>query len=129
MRTTLISLGTVILFLIHLSAAVAGDFDWVRNFNDMAKSDPAEFEARLASRFQTGDTQIKAVMSEVPKASDAYIVFRLGEISKQPMDRVMAEYKFCKRKGWGAMAKRLRINPGSKEFQALKNGQDLLDRD
>jgi hypothetical protein len=39
---------------------------------------------------------------------------------------VLKEYKTSKGKGWGVIAKSLGIKPGSAEFQALKNGQDLF---
>jgi hypothetical protein len=55
------------------------------------------------------------------------MVFRLGEMSRQPAERVMDEYKSGKGKGWGVIAKSLGIKPGSKEFHALKRGQDFYD--
>jgi hypothetical protein len=129
MRVFQISFQALIILFLFSSITIAADFDWVGDFNRHAQADLPGFKIKLATRFQTEDAQISAVLSEVPKPSDAYIVFRLAEISKQPLDRVMAEYKFCRRKGWGAMAKRLCIKPGSKEFQALKTGQDLYDRE
>ena len=118
-----------VMLILFSSVAIAADFDWVGDFNRQAQADPSGFEKKLAARFQMEDAQIRALLHDVPKPSSAYIVLRLGEISRQPLDRVVAEYKFCNRKGWRAMAKRLNIKPGSKEFQALKNGQDLFDRD
>jgi len=121
--------GVVTILLFLATTALAGDFDWVRDFNLRAKASPSGFKARLATRFQTGDAQINAVLNDVPKPSDAYIVFRLGEISGQPLDRVMAEYEFSKKKGWCVIAKRLGVKPGSKEFHELRTGQDLYDGD
>jgi len=57
--------------------------------------------------------------------ADAYMVFRMGELSHQPVERVVDEYKEDRGKGWGVMAKRLGIKPGSKEFHALKRGHDF----
>jgi len=107
------------------SAAVAGDFDWIRNFNIKAETDPSGFRARLATRFKIGDAQIKIVLNNVENPSDAYMVLRLGEMSKQPTENVIEKYKSGK--GWGALAKSLGIKPGSKEFHALKRGHDLYD--
>jgi len=111
--------------LLVSSAAVAGDFDWIRNFNIKAETDPSGFRARLATRFKIGDAQIKIVLNNVENPSDAYMVFRLGEMSKQPTENVIEKYKSGK--GWGALAKSLGIKPGSKEFHALKRGHDLYD--
>ena len=113
--------------LLVSSVAVAGDFDWIRNFNIKAEADPSGFRARVATRFQIGDAQIKIVLNNVENPSDAYMVLRLGEMSNQPTEFVIEKYKSGKGKGWGALAKSLGIKPGSKEFHALKRGQDFYD--
>jgi hypothetical protein len=113
--------------LIVSSEAVAGDFDWVKDFNIKAEADPSGFRARLATRFKIGDTQIKIVLNNVKKPADAYMVLRLGEMSKRSTEYVIGKYKSGKGKGWGVLAKSLGIKPGSKEFHALKRGQNLYD--
>ena len=105
--------------------AVAGDFDWFKDFNAQASLDPSGFKARLASRFQIGDAKITAVLSNMPEPANAYMVLRLGEMSGRPVETVMEEYKKNKGKGWGVMAKNLGIKPGSAEFKALKAGHDM----
>jgi hypothetical protein len=112
-------------FLLFSSAVIAGDFGWMRDFNIQAEADPSGFRARLATRFNIGDAQIKVVLSNVEKPADAYMVFRLGEMSNQPTERVIEKYNSGQGKGWGALAKSLGIRPGSKEFHALKQGHDL----
>ncbi len=114
-----------VVFLLFSSSAVAGDFDWMKDFNIRAEADPSGFRARLATRFNIGDTQITAVLSNVEKPADAYMVLRLGEMSAKPTDYVIEKYKSGKGKGWGALAQSLGIKPGSREFHALKNGNDL----
>jgi len=114
--------------LVAASPALAADFDWLKDLNVMAVADPDGFKARLAARFKVGDAEITTVLSNVKRPEDAYMVFRLGEMSHHPFDRVVKEYKSGHGKGWGVMAKRLGIKPGSKEFFALKSGQNF-DRD
>jgi hypothetical protein len=116
-----------IIFLLVSSAAMAGDFDWVRDFNVQAQADPSGFKVRLASRFQMGRTEVNTVISNVESPADAYIVYRLAEISNRPPDYVMKQYKSNGGRGWGVLAKSLGIKPGSKEFHALKRGSDLYD--
>jgi len=111
--------------LLVSSAVAAADFDWVNDFNARGRADPADFRARMASRFQMGDAQITAVLGNVPAPADAYIVLRFGEMSRHPTDYVLREYKASRGKGWGVLAQRLGIKPGSEEFHALKRGQDL----
>jgi len=119
-----------VMCLLVLSAAVAaGDFDWTSDFNIRAEADPSGFRARLATRFKIGDTQINAVLSNIDRPADAYVVLRLGEMSAKPTDYVIEKYKSGKGKGWGALAQSLGIKPGSKEFHDLKRGNDIYDDD
>jgi len=113
--------------LLVSSVASAGDFDWIKDFNIKAEADPSGLRARLEARFQVGDIKIKTVLSNVEKPAEAYIMLRLGEMSNQPINRVIEKYKAKKGKGWGALAKSLGIKPGSRDFHALKQGQDLYD--
>jgi len=122
-RTIFFTLSIILLF--SASAQAAQDFAWVNDFNIQAQADPSGFRARLAARFRIGDAEISAVIGNVASPADAYIVFRLGEMSGRPYDRVLREYKTSKGKGWGVIAKSLGIKPGSKEFHALKRSQDL----
>ncbi len=116
------------LFLLSSVTLVrAADFDWIQNLNVRAEADASGFRSRLSTRFKIGDVQIDAVLSQVDRLGDAYMVLRLGEMSRQPLDVVIDRYRAEKRHGWGALAKSLGIKPGSKEFHALKRGNDLYD--
>ncbi len=115
---------TLLLFSLTV---VALDFDWTKDFNIQAEANPSGFRARLATRFKIRDAQIKIVLNNIEEPADAYMVLKLGEMSNQPTENVIEEYKSVKGKGWGALAKSLGIKPGSKEFQALKRGHDLYD--
>ena len=112
-------------FLLVSPAAVAGDFDWTKDFNIKAEADPSGFRARLAARFKMGNADVKTVIGNVEKPADAYMVLRLGEMTNQPTEKVIEKYKSGKGKGWGALAKSLGIKPGSKEFHELKRNHDI----
>ncbi len=105
----------------------AGDFEWMREFNVRAEADLSGFRARLAARFKVEEARISAVLSQVAKPAEAYMVFRLGEMSGKPAEMVAEKYRAEKGKGWGELAKSLGIKPGSQEFHALKRGSDLYD--
>lgn len=120
----IISGVAAIIFLVSFTAWAA-DFDWIQDFNIRAEADSSGFKTKLSARFQLDDARINVVLSSVDKPADAYIVLRLGEMSNRPPEYVIKEYKSGKKKGWGALAKSLGIKPGSKEFHALKRGQDL----
>ena len=127
MKLIKILFSALMMLLLVSSISVAGDFDWIKDFNIKANIDPSGFRARLATRFRIGNAKIEAVISNVEKPADAYIVFRLGEMSGQSTDYVVEKYKVGKGKGWGALAKSLGIKPGSSEFHDLKRSDDLYD--
>ncbi len=112
-------------FFVFSSAAIASDFGWTRDFNIQAQADTSGVRARLATRFNLGDVQVEAILSNFDSPADAYIVLRLGEMSGRPTGYVVEKYRNNKGKGWGALAKSLGIKPGSEEFHALKRGHDL----
>jgi len=122
-----ILLTSLLVLLLIAFNSFAGDFDWMKDFNLKAEVDSSGFRARLETRFQVGDFQIKAVLGSVDEPSDAYMMLCLGEISNQPVEHVIERYNASKGKGWGTIAKSLGIKPGSKEFQSLKQSQDLYD--
>jgi len=125
MKMFKIFLAASMVFLIISPAKASGDFDWLKDFNIKAEADPSGFRARIRARFKIGNTEIDAVFSNVEKPADAYMVFRLGEMSKKPLNSVIEKYKTGKGKGWGNLAKSLGIKPGSRDFHALKRGHDL----
>ena len=123
---TLIVAFMLILFLAPIS--IAGDFDWMKDFSIKAEANSSGFKAELSTRFKIGGTEVNAVLSNVDSPADAYMVLRLGEMSGQSTKYVLNKYKAGKGKGWGALAKSLGIKPGSKEFKALKSGNEFKDK-
>jgi len=117
----------VLLVLSSPATVTASDFDWMTKFNVRAEADLLDFKARLAARFNIGGVQVEAVLSNCEKPADAYVVCALGQMAGMPPEYVVERYKSGKDKGWGAVAKSLGIKPGSKEFHALKNGNDFYD--
>lgn len=124
-QKTWIVLPAVLATLLWAPLASAGDFDWTRDFNVRAEADPSGFRARLAARFKIGDAEIDAVIGNTESPADAYVVLRLGEMSSRSSKYVMERHRSEKGEGWGALAKSLGIKPGSREFHALKRGDDL----
>ena len=77
---------TLMLMLVTATGLAANDFDWTKNLSIEAQADLSGFKARLESRFNIGDVQVEAVLSNVDAPADAYLLLRLGEISKRPID-------------------------------------------
>jgi len=124
-QNLVILLSVVLTIFFTATLASAGDFDWTRDLNIRAEADPSGFRAQLSTRFKIGDAQVKVVLGKVDRPADAYMVFRLGEMSSRTVDYVLNKYKTEKSNGWGALAKSLGIKPGSSEFHALKQGSDV----
>jgi hypothetical protein len=125
MRAFRLAVLVAMIMFIGSSMAVAGDFDWMKDFSTQASLDPSGFRARLATRFQIGDAKISVVLGNLPDPADAYMALKMAEMSHQPPEKVIDVYKANKGKGWGVMDKNMGIKPGSAEFKALKNGHDL----
>lgn len=113
------------LFSSHAVAAGGLD-DFLRKLNAQAKSDLAGFTAKISAKFGIPDAQVKVVISTVKQPADAFMVFQIGQMARQPTDKVLQVYQSGRSKGWGAMAKDLGIKPGSPEFHALKRGDFQL---
>jgi hypothetical protein len=133
-RGDIMKLGRILLIsalalFVVSTAAIAGDFDWVKDLNIQAQADPSGFRARLATRFKIGDVEVRAVLSNCESPADAYLVLRLGEMAGRPTGYVLERYRNNRGQGWGALAKSLGIKPGSEEFHALKRGHDLPEVD
>jgi hypothetical protein len=62
MKLYKIFLISLIAFLAVSSAAVANDFGWTKDFNIQAQAEPSGIRARLATRFNLGDVQVKAIL-------------------------------------------------------------------
>ena len=123
MKTLKIFFIISVIALFSSAFAIAGDFGWMNNFNIRAEADPSGFRARLATRFKIGDVEIDAVLKNVTNPSDAYMIFRYGEMSSRSTKQVMERYR--NKKGWGVLAKSLGIKPGSQEFHSLKRNHDM----
>jgi hypothetical protein len=115
----------VFLQLAFATSVYARDFDWLQQLSIEAQADPSGFVARLSTRFHIGDAEVRAVINNVGNQADAYMVMRLAEMSHHPVAYVSEQYRDNKRRGWGVLAKRLGIKPGSRAFHALKAGHDL----
>jgi len=121
-----------LLLLLALSSVshslFAADFGWLDSLSVSASSNQSGFNTRLGVRFHLGGAELQAVVRDSGGPADAYMVLRLAEISHQPRQVVIREYRqYRKAKAWGKLARKLGIKPGSKEFHALKNGHDLGD--
>jgi hypothetical protein len=86
----------------------------------------SEFISNMSLSYRIPRIEIENLLFKVKMPpADVYMTVGLASISNKPVDAVVNEYRANKDKGWGVIAKRLGIKPGSKDFKALKNGGSL----
>ncbi len=56
--------------------------------------------------------------------ADVYLIAQTASITGQPIANIQREFDSSRGQGWGVVAKRLGIKPGSPEFHRLKSGAD-----
>ncbi len=112
----------LVLLLLSAGVAAAGDFDlMLKEINLEASTDIGGYKASLALEFGvSGKTVTLLLEKEKMKPGDVYMAFKLSNMTGKPLEAVVGEFKRSKGKGWGVIAKKLGIKPGSAEFHALK---------
>jgi hypothetical protein len=82
-----------------------------------------EFIANISATYNVPRVRIETLINiDKLTPGDIYMAAGVAKIMKCPFDKVIDEYKNNKGKGWGVVAKRLGVKPGSKEFHELKKG-------
>jgi hypothetical protein len=114
----------VVFAMILFATGVAhADLDvYLNNLNVRAEADIGGFRTGLGVHFGASGPEIDLVMRSVKSPGDAALCLWLGRHSQQPIEKVLREYQANKKEGWGVLAKRLGIKPGSDAFKTLKNG-------
>jgi len=120
--------GTRVLLIASLvclpTIAMASGLDsFLSDVDVRATADLGSFKADLSLTFGVSTGKVDGLFTVLSKPSDVYMCLRVGEVAKQPIDRVVEEYKRSKGQGWGAIAKNLGIEPGSAQFHELKEGR------
>ena len=89
--------------------------------SDGAKENTSEFAKKLGRKFGISEQTTERLLKRVGMSpGDVYMAAKVSKISKRSIEDVEDAYKENKGKGWGAIAKKMGIKPGSKEFHELK---------
>ena len=130
-KSLAVAMGFVFLAVLALGVANAqqttpgtGDkkFDaQLRKINDEAKADPEGFLRRLSERHNIPEQEIREA-KEKNGLDDAntFMAATLARRTHRRVGDVAGEYKQNQGKGWGVMAQRMGIKPGSAEFKQMK---------
>jgi hypothetical protein len=93
----------------------------LNNLNNVAHADLDNFMNKLSGTFGISKPWIENLVKRenIPPA-DVYMIARTASVTNRPIGTVENYYMANRGQGWGVIAKRLGIKPGSKEFHALK---------
>lgn len=108
-----------------LSAQV--DFEWRLSLNNRYHADPYGYRYGLADRFRMPESRVIVVIDSVREPSDAYMIFRLAELSGRPYDYVLGVYRQNRYSSWVEIASLVGVVVTSREFNELRYHHDLRD--
>lgn len=126
MKKTLIT-PILFFFIAGIVAVVHADLSgFMNSLNVQARADMNGFSVRLSTQFGVPLQQVHTIIRTVATPADAFMCLQLSKMTKKHHDKVLQTYKNNKGQGWGVIAKKLGIKPGSPEFHALKRGDFVL---
>lgn len=127
------TVATCLVFLALLVQGVAGaqettagtgdkKFDaQLKKLKDEAKADPDGFIRRLSEKHGIAEQEIREAKEKHGlDEADTYMATSLARRTNRKVGDVAAEYRQNKGQGWGVMAQRMGIKPGSPEFKQMK---------
>ena len=100
-------------------------FEWQYSLNNSYHDDPYGYRYSLVERFRTRESNVVWVLDNVQDPSDAYIVFRLAELSGRPATYVVDVYRQNRYATWFEISSLLGVNVRSYEFDNLRRSHDL----
>jgi hypothetical protein len=108
-----------------LSASTGdNDFDLtLRSINVEAQQSLPSFYSSMGLNFGVRQDEVEVLLYRHHLSpADAYMIIRLSVLIGKPIDYVIVRYHKHHKKGWGYIAKKLGIKPGSERFHQLKEG-------
>ena len=123
---SLMFLAVVTLGVANAQQTTAGTGDrkfdiQLKKLNEEAKADPEGFIRRLSEKHNIPEQEIReAKQKHGLDDADIYMATALARRTNRRVGDVAAEYKQNQGQGWGVMAQRMGIKPGSPEFKQMK---------
>lgn len=129
-RTLAMTLGLLLVASVASAAtpqpSLSGDrkLDSIlRGMNTDAKADPEGLVSQISTLFKIPAQDIRQVRDEHGlDPAGTYMAAALAHATQRPVFDVARDYKQNEGQGWGAMAQRMGIKPGSPAFHELKRG-------
>jgi len=113
-----------LLFLTLLvGTAYASTDTYVDYMNIYAKKNFDYFKKDLRADFGLSNSRFEMILKKVDSPGDLAVALWLGKKTSQSIDEVIKQYRIHHGKGWGLIAQKLGVKPGSQTFQVLKAGR------
>lgn len=125
LKKSLFSLLALSALVAPLSAGV--DFEWRLSLNNRYHADPYGYRYGLADRFRLPESRVIVILDSVREPSDAYMIFRLAELSGRPYDYVLSVYRQNRYSSWVEIASLVGVIVTSNDFNELRHRHDLRD--
>ncbi|MBN1840204.1 MAG: hypothetical protein JW802_09215 [Campylobacterales bacterium] len=101
------------------------DFEWRYSLNNRYHDDPYGYRYALVERFRVRESHVVFLLDSVREPSDAYMIFRLAELSGKSYEHVLRIYR--QNTSWREIALLSGIDPHSHGYEALRHTHDLRD--
>ena len=115
------------LFIVPLSLKADVDFEWRLSLNNRYHSDPYGYRYGLVDRFHLPESRVVVILDSVRDPADAYMIFRLAELSGKSYHHVLSVYRQNRYASWLEVAALVGIVMNSRDFNDLKHRHDLRD--
>ena len=114
-----------IVLLSFVSPLCASDFEWRLSLNLRAQSDPYGYRYGLMHRFGRDESHVMSILNRVYEPADAYMVFRLAELSGFSPEYVLGVYHDRRHYGWHDIASVLGIHSDRHDFIFFREHHDM----
>ncbi|MCX8159727.1 MAG: hypothetical protein N3G18_02195 [Candidatus Saccharicenans sp.] len=94
---------------------------YLKRMNEEARADPEGFIRRLSERHNVPEPEIREAREKHGlDFGETYMATVLARRTNRSVSEIAGQYKHNKGQGWGVMAQRLGLKPGSPEFKQMK---------
>ncbi|MBN2789127.1 MAG: hypothetical protein JXR69_02945 [Candidatus Delongbacteria bacterium] len=91
-------------------------------FNVEAKLNIKNFNREMITNYDVTEKKLEMLKVDYRmQPADVYMALEVSKASGKPMRDVLLQYKENGWNGWGFIAKKMGVKPGSKEFKGMKN--------
>lgn len=103
----------------------ASDFEWRLTLNLRSHSDPYGYRYGLVNRFGMNEPDVLLILNRVYEPADAYMIFRLAELSGLSPEYILNVYYERRHHGWHDIALFLGIRADRHDFIVLRERHDM----